>query len=726
MSKTDYPNQEALNRALNIYRTYMRAFIIFHLQQIPDMIVEDVVIDSVKDRRAGEIDRKLNEPDSDIKSIIDIDDFPLLVQGKKWVNWNDVFKDLLNDDKDFQNQLWLIKTCRDQSWAHPPDGDAEGEGTRAYLFLIADVLRKIGRPDKQREVETIRDELFFDDSAERLEKAKKDIADYERSLAKVKQRVADVESEKTEYAEKNTALSKDVDGKEKQRKKLDRQLKKAKAQNDKYKKDITGAKKRLEESEAAQVDYKERCEAADERLKETESELATALDQLVAARAKKNDIAARLAAVQDLFRTATLEEPEIRSIFPAFTTNSRVRILDRRGTDKQSYLLNLLVQKQPTLIYVQSEEKIEQLRKLVGLEKEGLVGRLYETTPEADEKEILERLEKGQLIAVVSNSTVSTLLDPHCVEHFVFCHLTPGLDKFFEQCGPAFTSRKNAYLHLIYESQQNIEGYPKDETIRVLYRELRRLAEVNGDFINHENVYDALNMGNLEIETGLVILEELQYLERKKMGIKLLQPSGKQLEESTTYCRGEKLRVEAENSPSFQYEHSVEQIWEEILEKVDIDNERILRENNISIDLEEITVESLTESAEGISETTAGEFVTVLEPHGVLSQAREPRMSIADRYVTETTESDRDKLAVQIAALRINATGSKPLAWKTIRAEFGLKNDQFHKVIRHSAGYRKAVIDRIKSLKAQEGGWEYSGKLDYLTGIDDISEDELK
>ena len=40
----------------------------------------------------------------------------------------------------------------------------------------------------------------------------------------------------------------------------------------------------------------------------------------------------------------------------------------------------------------------------------------------------------------------------------------------------------------------------------------------------------------------------------------------------------------------------------------------------------------------------------------------EPKRSIADRYVAETTEEDRDKLAVQIAALRINAMGSKPLA----------------------------------------------------------------
>jgi precorrin-6B methylase 1 len=357
-----------------------------------------------------------------------------------------------------------------------------------------------------------------------------------------------------------------------------------------------------------------------------------------------------------------------------------------------------LEQKQSTLIYVQSEEKINRLLRLVGPEKAGVIGKHDEQTSDAQEMEILEKLESGELIAVVSNATFSTLTSSHPFEHFVFCHLVPSLDVFCERCQPAFTSARNVYLHLIYESKQNIERYPKDETIRELYRELQKLAEANDDFINHENVYNALNMKKLEIETGLVILEELQYLERKKMGIKLLQSSGKQLEESTTYCRGEKLRVEAENSPSFQYEHSVEQIWEEIQKKVDIGNERILRENNISTELEEITVESLTESVEGISETTA----------------------------TETTEKDRNDIAVQVVELRINAAGLKPLAWKCIREKLGLKYNQFHKDIRHSAGYRKAVIDRIKSLKAQEGGWEYSGKLDNLTGIDDISEDELK
>ena len=256
MSTTDYQNQEALNRALNIYRTYMRAFIIFHLKKIPGQKVEDVIINSLDDagqsNRADEIDHLLRQSNRDIKSIIDIDDFPRLVNA----NWNGSFKIPLNDDKTFRNQLWLIKDGRDQSWAHPPEGDAESEGTRAYLFLIADVLRKIKKPDKQFEVEAIRDDLFSQDTAERLEKAEEDNVKYKRSLAEAEQRLATAESEKNEYVEKNAALSKQVNEKENQRKKLDKQLKRAKAQNDKYKKDIAGTKQLLEKSEAAQADIK--------------------------------------------------------------------------------------------------------------------------------------------------------------------------------------------------------------------------------------------------------------------------------------------------------------------------------------------------------------------------------------------------------------------------------------------------------------------------------------
>ena len=586
LSTTDYSNQEALNKALNIYRTYMRSFVIFHLKKIPGTNVEDVVMDSLSDWRADEINRSLSESDRDVKSIIDIDDFPLLINA----NWGDAFEGALNDDKDFRNQLWLIKTCRDQSWAHPPEGDAESEGTRVYLFLIAEVLRKINRSDKQREVEIIRDELFSEDTAESLEKAEKDNAEYKKLLAEAEERLAAADSEKSQYREKNAALSKQVDEKEKQRKKLDRQVKNAKVGNEKLKRDLASAKQRLEKSEAAQDNYKKRLETAAKKLKEAESKwkeaekhLATVSNQLAQVQAEKKGIVARLAAMRDLFTTATLEKPEIRSIFPTPDTDSLVRILDRRGADKRSYLLNLLEQKQPAIIYVQSEEKVEELLELVGPEKAGVIGKYEKNISDAEEMKILEKLESGKLIAVVSNITFSTLAPVHCVEHFVFCHLTPGLDEFFKRCQSAFISEKNSYLHLIYNARRDIEHldewlaqkYPDRETLNNFYRALEGCVRVNGDFIKPKNLYSQLDVTRLGItelgiETGLAIFEEVGALEQNEDGIKLLPFSGKK---SKIHRKGEELKEKTADFRVFQLEQSLEQIWEEILEKVSVDHE---------------------------------------------------------------------------------------------------------------------------------------------------------
>jgi chromosome segregation ATPase len=106
------------------------------------------------------------------------------------------------------------------------------------------------------------------------------------------------------------------------------------------------------------------------------------------------------------------------------------------------------------------------------------------------------------------------------------------------------------------------------------------------------------------------------------------------------------------------------------------------------------------------------------------TKSRKKKPSIAERYIPETTETDRDSVAAKVVEMRINSSGSKPMSWRRIREKLGLKNDQFRKVIRLSERYRKAVIQRIKKLRAQDGGWEYSGKLDVLTGIE-LTEEEL-
>ena len=215
------------------------------------------------------------DKDNDIESAIDFSYFPLIIKNRWLIIQNRVelwFRvSDSTEDMTVQSMLWLIKDGRN-SCEHRGKKDLDSEFVRINLFLIADVLGKINRPDEQREVEGIRDALFADDTAERLEKAEEDNVEYKRSLAEVEQRLATAESEKNEYGEKNAALSKEVDEKENQRKKLDKQLKRAKTQNDKYKKDIAGTKQRLEKSEAAQTDYKNRFETKSKELKGTHAE----------------------------------------------------------------------------------------------------------------------------------------------------------------------------------------------------------------------------------------------------------------------------------------------------------------------------------------------------------------------------------------------------------------------------------------------------------------------
>ena len=587
-----YPNRDALRQANDIYLDTMRLFISHYLKQVPGETVEDLIGSALADEQADKFWEKLDE-DNDIESAIDFSYFPLIVK-KNWLiirnRRNYGFAQRFNEDMTVQSMLWLIKEGRN-SCEHRGKKDLDSEFVRMNLFLIADVLGKINRPDEQREVEVIRDELF-PDTAEHLAEAKKHLKDLESEKSEAEKRLADMEPEKKKYEQKNASLSKQVGDKENQRKKLDKQLKRAKTQNDKYKKDIAGTKQRLEASEAAQTDYKNRLETASKELNGTKAESEEIkerlLNQLAAAQAREKGIAARLRTVQNLFTIAAIGEQKVQevfqSVYPSIETDSAVRILDRRGVDKKNYLLELLEQKQPVLIYVQSEEMADLLLERVVPEKADVIGKCNERTSEAEEREILEKLKNGELIAVVSNTTFSALASSHCVEHFVFCHLVPSLDKFFNQCEPAFTSGKNAYLHLIYNSEQDIDGlvqkYPNRKTLEKLYPELRKLAETNGDFIRPENVYNELDIAKPGIETGLAIFEELQLLERNDEGIKLLPPAGNKLDESEIYRRGEKLKKETADFQAFQLEHPIEQIWEEMLARLSVDSGQILCEVN--------------------------------------------------------------------------------------------------------------------------------------------------
>lgn len=566
MSKAKYPNRDALNQALDHYLDAMYQFVSKCLDE--QSIRETLRLLSV----------------DDLRKEIEVKDIADLIKKYWSKSFKAKFKIIDRDDVryyDARSVTSLIIEGRNQV-SHQRLKKLDPEFTRSQLFLITEILEKIKRPDAQREVETIQDELFEDTAVQLVKVAvEAEKAKYKKSIAEVESRLASAEKD-------NERLSKEVDDnaaklneKTEELNKLSEQHFSVKLSKQKSEEQFNSTSKRLEKlqevhsacekrltsTETERDDYKEALETALKELKEAETEWQACEDSL--------------AAMRNLFTVSTIGN----TVFPPFETDSTVRILDRRNVNKQSYLLNLLEQKQPAIIHVQSEERIDQLLTLVGPEKADVIGKCNARTSEAEEMEILEKLESGELIAVVSDTAFSTLASPHCIEHFVFCHLVPGLDEFFRQCEPAFTLGKNAYLHLIYNSEQDSKGlaqkYPDRDTLEKLYPELRRFAGTNDNFIRPENIYNELDIAKPGIETGLAIFEELQLLERSDEGIKLLPPAGKKLDASEIYRRGERLKNGAADFQSFQFEQSIEQIWEALLKELSVDNEQILEASSV-------------------------------------------------------------------------------------------------------------------------------------------------
>ena len=862
LSTAKYRNREALDKALHVYLEAMYSFV-------------SRCLDSELIRNALRL-----PSDSNIREKIEVKDIAHLI--RTWPHWDNYFKEefkIIDRDDiryyDARSVTGLIVEGRNQV-SHQRLRELDRDFTRCQLFLIAEILGKINNPDAQREIEDIRDELF-DDTAEQLEAVSKTV---EVEQAKYEKSIAEVEKQLVTGKKRNNKLSKQIidnavklDEKAEELEKLSGQLEKlseqlvsVKLSEKEYKKQFNSTSKKLEKVQAVHSTCEEHLTTISNQLATVEAErddykkcLETVSKELEEAETEWQACEGSLAAMRNLFTVSTLGN----MIFPPFETDSTVRILDRRGVGKKNYLLELLEQKQPTLIYVQSEEMVDLLLERVMPEKADLIEKHGEQTSETEEMEILKRLENAELIAVVSDTTFSTTAQSHCVEHFVLCHLVPGLDAFFDRCQPAFTSEKDTYLHLIYNSEQDIKGlvekYPNRGVLEKLYPELRKRAETNGNFIKTENLYSELGITKLGIETSLAIFEDLQLIEQNGDGIKFLPPVGKKLDESEIYLRGENLKKEMADFQTFQLEHSIEQIWGEILEKLNVDSEQILRESNIYS--EHFKVSERDNNAQPITETEQDKITppisdvwplrtlsafnslrhraakegdiwiedgrnTVRSPfasyhfesteptllddeknekdyqrkyglamqfaqeHGVnaleqgivqlikdqddpdynftedetymlrafqnaLADVRtqseqssgavegentadsetaetsppsktpktrkssEPKLSTADKFRQAKSLEERVEIGRQVAELRINATGLKGLSWKKIREKLGLKNDEFHEVVRLENHFHESCVERIESF---EDGWEYGGKLEFLLGFDPVGE----
>ena len=269
-----------------------------------------------------------------------------------------------------------------------------------------------------------------------------------------------------------------------------------------------------------------------------------------------------------------------RRVFPSITDGEAepiVKVINSRGRDKQDYLLRLLARDEDSLIiYVQNRKMLELLLTRLIPEEADCIARHDETTSEAEEAALLEKLAHGDIRAIASSATFSKPERFPFVKHFVFCHLSPTAGEFFQRCSPAFATEETSGLHFIYAdadvqlmNKWLTQKYPAEADLRQLYGQLRDRIQNNGT--DGYPVVDVLN-GTLgataSVQTGLTIFEELRHIELNggpgDMRVHLLPSERRGLETSQTYLRGQWIKETSPAFVAFQLQEDIKPIWERI------------------------------------------------------------------------------------------------------------------------------------------------------------------
>ena len=280
----------------------------------------------------------------------------------------------------------------------------------------------------------------------------------------------------------------------------------------------------------------------------------------------------------------TLERHIPDGIFPTNEEESPARIVDRRVLDnKQDYLRNLLERGEPTLLYVRDEKALDQLFEM--LSSTDKIGRCEADMSEVDKAQVVNKLARGELLAIASSCTLIQL--PY-IAHVVFCHPVPEQLTFFNRCQPAFKHPETTYIHLIYQPK-DIEWmrkfiswqYPDDQILRKFYKCLQALNQDGGHRLTLEAIIAGAQTDSIPVpaaKNGLSILEELQLLTQypnsPKQEIQLLPPPSKkrQLHESETYLNGEQVKQTNQWFSEFQLRQNVKQIWERVSYECQLSN----------------------------------------------------------------------------------------------------------------------------------------------------------
>ena len=254
---TEFRNQEELNKALNIYRRAMCDFIFEYLRRKVRGETAEDLIGRIVNRKPSNLEPK------HISQIFGHRECRNLFKQRFGYSQLDD-----RDKYDIESVTALITMGRNIVYHHAGTTDLDSEFTRAYLFLIADILGKIDNPDAKREVEDIRNNLFFPNAA------------YKENLADITKQLETANAEKTELEKRLKTMSdqlKDVERENAAYQKrigtLPDQLEAAKAEKAKYEKTLKAASNRLATLKKVNAQLEEHLEVTSTRLEDVEAEL---------------------------------------------------------------------------------------------------------------------------------------------------------------------------------------------------------------------------------------------------------------------------------------------------------------------------------------------------------------------------------------------------------------------------------------------------------------------
>ncbi len=138
MAVQEFPNQEKLNRAFNIYGHYVREFIYeqlaaYHANAHPRyqyQAIKDAIVGSLPESQRNNFDRNLRSNNDNLKATIDIARFNQIVT----MHWDAIFAEKFN------NQEVIIRNGRGgRAWAHGHLGYISEFRNDSYHNLATDI-----------------------------------------------------------------------------------------------------------------------------------------------------------------------------------------------------------------------------------------------------------------------------------------------------------------------------------------------------------------------------------------------------------------------------------------------------------------------------------------------------------------------------------------------------------------------------------------------------------